>query len=198
MAWPPPDDNCDMMDYPKRKHARYRWHDYNGELYFITICVKDKQHSFGYIKNSEIHYSEIGMVAAKKIDEISSHWSGVEVLTSVVMPNHVHMIINIDGSIYQEKNNQITALDNSQMKSPPLPTASPRQGPTLGGLHSYLAAIIGGFKAGIKRIANQYGLSFEWQSGFHDHIIRDSGSFNKITDYINNNVLRWSDDCYNV
>ena len=39
MAWPPRNDDCDMMDYPKRKHARYRWHDYNGGFYFITICT---------------------------------------------------------------------------------------------------------------------------------------------------------------
>jgi len=199
LAWPPRNDDCDMMDYPKRKHARYRWHDYNGGFYFITICTKDKQHSFGYIANNEIIYSEIGMVTAQNIDEISSHWKGVEVLTSVVMPNHVHMIICIDGSIYHNNNDdKITAFDGSQVISPSPLTATPRRGPSVGGFHSYLAVIIGGFKAGIKKYANQHGLPFEWQRGFHDHIIRDSGSFNKISDYINNNVLKWSDDCYNV
>ena len=157
------------MDYPERKHPRYRWHDYNGGLYFITICTKDKKHYFGYITNNEIVYSEIGMVAAQRIDEISLHWNGVEVLTSVVMPNHVHLIITIDGMIYQNNNNR---------------TATPRRGPTLGGLHSYLAVIVGGFKAGVKRYANSHGLSFEWQSGYHDHIIRDNDNINRIIDYI--------------
>lgn len=186
------------MDYPKRKHARYRWHDYNGGLYFITICTKDKKHSFGSITNNEILYSEIGVVAAQNIDEISSHWNGVKVLTSVVMPNHVHLIISIDGRIYQNKNMQKINLDSSQVKTLSLPTATPRRGPTVGGFHSYLAVIVGGFKAGLKRYANQHGLLFEWQSGFHDHIIHDSDSLKRITDYINNNVLMWSDDCYNV
>lgn len=182
------------MEYPRRKHPRYRWHDYNGGFYFITICTKDKQHSFGYITNHEMFYSEIGKVATQNINEISSHWNGVKVLTSVVMPNHVHFIISIDGSIYQNKNNLITANDNSHSSA----TATPRRGPTVGGLHSYLGVIVGGFKAGVKRYANQHRLSFDWQSGYHDHIIRDDDSFNKIIDYINNNVLRWSDDCYNV
>ena len=186
------------MDYPKRKHARYRWHDYNGGLYFITICTKDKQHSFGYITNNEMYYSEIGMVAAQNIDGIASHWSGVIVHSSVVMPNHVHLIISIDGKEYQNRDNQPKASDTSLMNAHAITTATPRRGPTVGGLHSYLAVIIGGFKAGVKRYANQHGLSFEWQSGFHDHIIRDSDSINRITDYVNNNVLRWSDDCYNV
>ena len=98
------------MEYPKRKRARNRWHDYNGGLYFITICTKDKQHFFGYITNDEISYSEIGMVAAQNIDDMSSHWNGVEVLASVVMPNHVHLVIGIDGSLYQNNNNQALQL----------------------------------------------------------------------------------------
>lgn len=185
------------MDYPKRKHARYRWHDYNGGLYFITICTKDKQHSFGYITNNEISYSKIGMITANNIDEIGSHWNGVKVHASVVMPNHVHMIISIDGKEYQTRNRLKGTDLSSQIATPVVQAATPRRGPTVGGLHSYLAVIIGGFKAGVKRYANQHGLSFEWQNGFHDHIIRDSNSYKKITDYINNNVSSWSDDCYN-
>ena len=184
------------MDYPKRKHARYKWHDYNGGSYFITICTKDKKHSFGHITNNEIFYSEIGMVAAQNIDEISSHWDGVTVLTSVVMPNHVHFIITIDGKLYQHMNDQATANDSLQVLPPSLAAATPRRGPTVGGLHSYLAVIVSGFKAGVKRYANKHGLSFEWQSGYHDHIIRNTDNINKIIDYINNNVSSWSDDCY--
>lgn len=186
-----------MMDYPKRKHARFRWHDYNGGLYFITICTKDKQHYFGYITNDQIFYSEIGIVAAKNIDEISLHWEGVKVHASVVMPNHVHFIIGIDGSIYQRQNNQSTVSDSSQATNPTIATATPRRGPTVGGLHSYLAVIVGGFKAGVKRYANKFGLPFEWQSGYHDHIIRDTDMTNRIIDYINNNISSWSEDCYN-
>ena len=185
------------MEYPTRKHARYRWHDYNGGLYFITICTKDKQHSFGYIKNNEIVYSEIGFVTAQNIDDISLHWEGVSVLASVVMPNHVHIIISIDGRIYQNRKSQLSALESSQV-TPASITATPRRGPTIGGLHSYLAVIISSFKAGVKRYANQHGLEFEWQSSYHDHIIRNTDKFNTIINYINNNISSWSKDCYNV
>ena len=186
------------MDYPKRKHARYRWHDYNGGLYFITICTKDKKHSFGSISNNEIVYTEIGLVTVQNIEQISTHWSGVKIHASVVMPNHVHLIVGIDGSIYQNRLNQICACENSNNVIPDLTSATPRRGPTVGGLHSYLAVVIGGFKAGVKRYAKQHGLSFEWQSSYHDHIIRDTDKMNTIIDYINNNIYRWSDDCYNV
>ena len=132
------------------------------------------------------------MIVAQNIDEISSHWDGVKVLSSVVMPNHVHLIISIDGSVYQNKNNLKTVHDSTHSST----TATPRRGPTVGGLHSYLGVIVGGFKAGVKRYANEHGLSFDWQSGYHDHIIRDTDNINRIIDYINNNVSSWSDDCY--
>ena len=169
------------MDYPKRKHARYRWHDYNGGLYFITICVKDKEHLFGHISENTISYTEIGGVAARQIEEIGSHWNDVTVISSVVMPNHVHMIININGKAIEEKGSS---------------AATPRRGPTFGGFHSVLAAIISGYKAGVKRYANSHGIDFSWQTGFHDHIIRNSDNYDKISDYIANNVMRWSEDCY--
>ena len=51
-----------------------------------------------------MYYSEIGMVVAQNIDGIASHWSGVIVHSSVVMPNHVHLIISIDGKVYQMRN----------------------------------------------------------------------------------------------
>ena len=169
------------MEYPQRKHARYRWHDYNGGLYFITICVKDKKHLFGRIENHQITFTEIGEIAACHVQEIPLHWNGVKVISSVVMPNYVHLIIHIDGQRISQEHSF---------------AATPRRGPTLGGLHSVLAAVIGGYKSGVTRYANSRGIEFGWQNGFHDHIIKDNDSYEKIMDYIVNNVYKWSDDCY--
>jgi len=35
------------------------------------------------------------MIASEKINELSSHHAGVEVLDHVVMPNHIHMLISL-------------------------------------------------------------------------------------------------------
>lgn len=42
----------------------------------------------------------------------------------------------------------------------------------------------------------KHGVStqFAWQPRFHDHIIRDAQSFNRIRQYIANNPLNWRDD----
>ena len=29
--------------------ARANWHDYNGGIYFVTICTKNREHYFGEI-----------------------------------------------------------------------------------------------------------------------------------------------------
>lgn len=37
-----------------------------------------------------------------------------------------------------------------------------------------------------------------WQSRFHEHIIRNQRAFDNIMDYIDNNVARWEQDCFNL
>ncbi|WP_294906325.1 transposase [uncultured Ruminococcus sp.] len=35
-----------------------------------------------------------------------------------------------------------------------------------------------------------------WQRSFYDHIIRNENDFNEIWMYIENNPLKWQEDCY--
>ena len=37
-----------------------------------------------------------------------------------------------------------------------------------------------------------------WQRSFHDHIIRNQNSYEKIRNYIDGNPLKWKDDCFYV
>jgi hypothetical protein len=54
-----------------------------------------------------------------------------------------------------------------------------------------LASIVRGFKIGVTKNARNIHADFAWQSRFHDHIIRNDESLEKIKDYIINNPLRW-------
>ena len=43
---------------------RLQGYDYSGEgLYFLTICTKERQHSFGKISKGEMILDEIGIAA---------------------------------------------------------------------------------------------------------------------------------------
>ena len=37
---------------------------------------------------------------------------------------------------------------------------------------------------------------FKWQSLFHDHIIRTAESYDRISDYIANNIANWDKDSF--
>jgi len=92
---------------------------------------------------------------------------------SVVMPNHVHAIVVIEGDhVYS-----------------PVET---RLAPSPVGAHGRLPNIVGGYKAGVSRICHAKGLSgFAWQARFHDHILRSNASVNAVRDYIDHNPQNW-------
>ncbi len=55
-----------------------------------------------------------------------------------------------------------------------------------------LSRVIKQFKA---HITKQLGYSI-WQKSFHDHIIRNGNEYVKIWQYIDENPLKWNEDCY--
>ena len=46
----------------------------------------------------------------------------------------------------------------------------------------------------IKKHARLLNPEFNWQPKFHDHIIRNSESFERIQNYIENNPSNWKED----
>ena len=163
------DDNkrSNELSFPSRKSPRADFHDYSGGDYFITICTKNKSHYFGEITNGQMRLSPLGEFTTNAIDSLHSHYPYAEVRVSIVMPNHLHMIIHIDT---EEKNTRL-----------------PKQ-------RTALSVIVGGLKQSITCFANN--LMFGWQGRYHDHIIRGVQEGNRIEEYILNNVARWADDCF--
>ncbi|HLD21564.1 MAG TPA: hypothetical protein VJB65_01575 [Patescibacteria group bacterium] len=53
-----------------------------------------------------------------------------------------------------------------------------------------LASIVRGFKIGVTKYANNNNISFQWQSRYHDHVIRDEYDLNRIRTYIRNNAQK--------
>ena len=57
--------------------------------------------------------------------------------------------------------------------------------------------IIGQFKRGVtKEIHGMEPEMMVWQRSFHDHIIRNQAGYEKIWTYIENNPLKWEEDCF--
>ena len=94
------------MELEKRKPTRVKNFDYSTKgCYFITICaVKKEKAVFGKIKRESlqtephIQLTVFGKIIKKQIKEINSVYDDVNIFPYVIMPNHIHFIIEIDGS----------------------------------------------------------------------------------------------------
>ena len=173
------------MDRFKNKYriqsARATWHDYDGGAYFVTVCTANREHDFGEIENGEMRLSKLGIWTQKCLEEIPSHFPHVDAPLFVVMPNHIHIILIINGI-------PRTGRDG-QMKG--------QSGCRFGAQSRNLASVVRGFKIGVTKYARQNHIPFEWQPRFHDHIIRNQSEMNSIANYILHNVARWDRDVLN-
>lgn len=61
-----------------------------------------------------------------------------------------------------------------------------------------IGSIINQYKRIVTINARLIHADFAWQSRFHDHIIRDTQSFETIQNYIANNPLNWEKDKFYV
>ena len=177
-----------MTDRFKNKYriptARATWHDYSGGSYFVTICTQNRKPYFGHIINGQITYTELGLAANDCLQAIPSHFPDAEIPVWIVMPNHIHAIITINAPAPHVETQNFASLQGENLQK-------------FGPQSRNLASIVRGFKIGVTKYANDKGISFAWQPRFHDHIIRNLYEMNRIGDYINNNIARWKEDCYN-
>ncbi len=125
-----------------------------------------------------------GKMVEQTLLEIPDFYHGFSLDTYIIMPNHVHAIIMI-------QNNKL--LINGQAQGP-VPTILS------------LSDIIHRFKTMstkkyIDGVKNKGWPPFNkkiWQRSFHDHIIRNERSLQKIREYIINNPANWADDEENI
>lgn len=146
--------------------VRATWWDYSSNgSYFITICTKNRIHYFGEIVEGEMILNKLGERVLECWKLIPSYYPFIELDAFVVMPNHVHGVLHFN----KKEESQI---DFNLIK---------KEAKTYSGS---LGAIVRGFKVGVKKEANNLSLSFIWQSGYHEYIIRNGNTYQKIVEYI--------------
>jgi hypothetical protein len=57
-----------------------------------------------------------------------------------------------------------------------------------------ISSIFGSYKSAVSKHAHRLGINFDWQTRFHDRIIRSDIACQQIAIYIRNNVSKWEDD----
>jgi REP element-mobilizing transposase RayT len=89
-----------MACVERRKRLRLAGFDYASTGgYFVTVCTRGKECLFGQIEEYRMLLSPLGQVVEYALDGISDFHPGVELDASIVMPNHVHVIVFLDGRL---------------------------------------------------------------------------------------------------
>ena len=197
---------------PEKFHNRYRissarapWQGYDGGSYFVTICTAHREYYLGKIFGGKMLLTAIGQIVATNLQTVSAHYQYAEIPLYVIMPNHLHAIVLIDGrkipfarrDVRNHCDNKNETTPNATMvasrvsingKNPKMQITANQSG--------WLAVCIGGIKSAITKYAHENKIDFDWQSRFHDHIVRDRSEMNRIVSYIENNVSKWETDCF--
>jgi len=168
-----------------RKSIRLDNHDYSSEgFYFITICCFEKRCLFGDILNNEMVLNTFGKIAFDEWFKTESLRPNIKMHEFIVMPNHIHGIINIlhpVGASCARPHYELLAGERS----------SPLRGPS-----QTIGAIVRGYKAAVTSAINKLNNKSNsiWQRNYHEHIIKNDESHIKIADYIVNNPCTWNND----
>ncbi|MBE7411049.1 MAG: hypothetical protein L6Q54_11020 [Leptospiraceae bacterium] len=167
----------------KRRPIRLKGYDYSqAGLYFITICCKNKEYLFGNIANGEMVLNDAGKIANQFWMDIPNHFPNAKLHEYVVMPNHVHGIIEL--------------IENHH---PPRPYS---QNQFQKMIPRSISSIVKGYKIGVTkwfRNASMDDFPIEraiWQRNYYEHIIRNEQLYWTISKYIKNNPANWHDDEY--
>ena len=91
------------MELPKRKQNRLTEYDYSTpNAYFITVCTHDRKNLFwtdvGAIidRPENVPLTGLGLLVRKAVWDIPTHYPAVTVDHFVIMPNHIHLLLQIN------------------------------------------------------------------------------------------------------
>jgi REP element-mobilizing transposase RayT len=196
-----------------RRSIRLQGYDYSQTgLYFITICIHNRQCLFGRIENNEMQLSEFGCIAHKQWSTLNERFPHIQLDEFQIMPNHMHGIVHIVGAtLAVARNNQDAVARNNQdavaddgrgndkgAGASPAPTAAKTIGDIVGAYKSLVAnECLTIHKQ--KFVGSDFIPAMEkiWQRNYYEHIIRNETSYHRIRKYIIDNPARWQDDKFN-
>jgi putative transposase len=173
-----------------RRSIRLKGYDYASPgAYFITICTRDRVCYFGNVVKGEMRLNQLGECVRSVWQNLPHHFSDLTLDEFVVMPNHMHGILVLNGTCRGEA----FANQGSDQSHPVDANASPLL-PPHGTKPGSIAAIVQNFKSVSTRKINQIrktpGTPI-WQRDYYEHIIRNENALHNIRRYIASNPASW-------
>ena len=95
------------MELPKRKPNRLKGHDYSSPgAYFLTICTANRKNLFWQNvgatigRPQDVILTPHGTIVEQAIQKIAETYAAVSVDCYAIMPNHVHLLLQIHADKY--------------------------------------------------------------------------------------------------
>jgi len=166
--------------HPGHHSIRLKGVDYSGPgFYLVTICSLRRRCIFGEVRRAQVSLNILGKLAHECWVQIPTHFRWVTLLDFVVMPNHVHGIIEI-----ARQQGRDGAGPLRRMNTNPYTSAGS------------LGVIVRSFKAIVTKRAHlelkQHGQI--WQTNYYETIIRPGRELTNARAYIGENPQKWQWD----
>ena len=161
------------MELPKRKKIRLAGYDYTSTgAYFVTICVVDR---------NALLWNSVGANCVRPNELPPLSPIGKTVYNEIQKLNTIYENVVVDKYCIMPDHIHaiIMILPDEDGRTQFAPT---------------LSRIIKQFKGSITK---QIGFSI-WQKSFNDRIIRNEQGYREVWQYIDENPLKWEDDCFYV
>lgn len=183
-----------------RRSIRLKDYDYGSPgIYFVTIVTAKRELLF----DNQIYRR----IAEANWRAIQRHFKNVTLDESIVMPNHLHGIIEITSdpgkgeafAVSRSTENFDSLNQTNAQRDDNSANASPLQ--ARGVQPGALGAIVGNFKSVTTRRVNNMrhatGTTI-WQRNYYEHIVRNEKELNRIREYVASNPPLWEFDRENL
>jgi REP element-mobilizing transposase RayT len=190
-----------------RRSIRLKGYDYSrAGYYFITICTASRSHLFGEVENGRMILNDAGEIVKNEWYKSSGIRREIELHEFVVMPNHIHGIVEIvnagadagdaaDGGDTADGGANVGANGRSPVPGDAgdAPNDIRMRAKSIG---SFVSGFKSAFTARINRIDSLPGRKI-WHRNYWEHIIRNENEYCRIAKYIIDNPVKWKNDKLN-
>lgn len=154
----------DSSSYRSRRPHRLPSYDYaTPGSYFVTLCIQDRLPLLGCIRSGDLVPSPAGDCIVQLCQELPDRYPGVELNTLLVMPDHLHAILSLNG------------------RTPSLSDI----------VHALKSRTTAKYALGVSEQGWPRFHRTLWQRGFYDRVIRNEEELGRVREYILQNPLRW-------
>ena len=170
--------------------------DYSSEaIYFITLVTQNRECVLGTIDDGKMVLNHNGKIIEKELLKSITIRECWFFHNWVIMPNHFHLLVEIVSSSIETQNvetqNVETHCSASLQSEPTKVSRKPNS------ISSFVAIFKSVTTTQINLLIEERNVNTIWQSNYHDHIVRNYSSFDKIYHYIKNNPKKWNTDSIN-